>query len=82
VVAAGVTLLLPVLAFTLPRVGEMVTVVAFSTVQLRVELPPGAMVAGDAEKFAMLTTPGELVDTVVVAEACRLSVFFTVRRKL
>ena len=76
----GVTETVPEVASTLPT-RLMVAEVALTTTQVRVEHLPGAMDEADAEKCGMLTGPEWRV-TVVVAEACNLSVFFTVKRKL
>jgi hypothetical protein len=59
----------------------MVTLVAFNTTQLRVEVPPGAMVEGDAVNVATLTGLADITFTSVVALADSLSVFVTVNLK-
>lgn len=52
-VEGGVTLWLPFSA-TLPTVGEMVTVVAFCTCHVSVELCPALMVVGLAAKLTIV----------------------------
>jgi hypothetical protein len=50
VVTPGDTLVLPLEA-TVPTPGVMVTVSALETLQVRVELSPGLIVEGEAEKL-------------------------------
>jgi hypothetical protein len=79
VVWVGFTEVLPD-ALTVPTPGWIVTVVAFCTTQVRVEVWPGWMFAGFAVNCRICTWLGVAVDTVVVADDCNPSVLRTVRR--
>ena len=80
-VAEGVTWVEPDCAFRLPETPEIVTVVAFCTTQVRVEVLPGVMVEGVAWNTRMLTGLGAETLTSVVALDDKWSVLVTVRRK-
>src|SRR5258706_15325929 len=78
----GETAIDPDLGSTLPGPGLMLTLVALSTTHISVELWPDWIEAGLAMNCRTRVCAGVevAIDTLSVAD--RLSVFFTVRRKL